>query len=456
MLGGLDRFERIHFSGIGGIGMSALAGMCLSCGKVVTGSDQGFSEIIEGLSDAGAGITCGGLIHDIKDTVDLLVHTPAISNDHPELLEARRMNIPVLSYPEALGLISKEIFTVAVAGTHGKTTTTAMVAHILENSGMDPMVIVGSMVKGGADEKRFSNFRVGNDNCFVVEACEYKRSFLHLYPDILVITNIEEDHLDCYKDLEDIRFAFEEMVSRVAPGGKLVCLTDDDTVRSVVGHSDLDVLNYGSKRIKMEDLMVPGEHNRNNAKAAVTVAEILGVSEVEAVKRLGSFAGTWRRFEYKGKTAGGALVFDDYAHHPAEISATIEAAMERFKDKRIVVVFQPHLHSRTDFFFDDFVKALSKADHVVLTPVCRARTEDHEPLYSSEQMASSIIAGGGGASFVGSLDGVSELVSSISDKDSIVIMMGAGDIYTATDELLLEKVRLERYTCFKEAIVQKS
>ncbi|MGM0482249.1 MAG: UDP-N-acetylmuramate--L-alanine ligase [Patescibacteria group bacterium] len=432
----LDQFENIHFSGIGGIGMSALARMFLSKNINVSGSDQSKTKITESLSKEGATIFYEESRGNINEYCDALIYTPALSGDHPELVEAAERNIPVFSYPEALGFVSKEIFTIAVSGTHGKTTTTAMIAHILKEAGMDPTVIVGSLLKDWGEGDGGSNFLAGSGKYFVVEACEYKRSFNHLHPDILVITNIEEDHLDYYKDLSDIQEAFGQIISKVSPKGAVVCADKDEKVRPILKLSKAPVYDYKEIDIKKGSLNVPGEHNRLNALAATTATSVLGVPSKKAVSILGSFKGTWRRFEYKGKTSKGALVYDDYAHHPSEISATINAARDSFPASNIVVVFQPHLYSRTEAFFEEIVNSLAKADKVIMVPVYQARKENHTPTPSSSQIAKALKRKGVNAFSVRSLERSASLAFDISGSEDVVVMMGAGDIYTATERLL--------------------
>jgi UDP-N-acetylmuramate--alanine ligase len=438
MLKGLDEYKKIHFTGVGGIGVSALARMCLIHGKKVTGSDRVASEITKNLSLEGALIFKSESEKNISDSHNLLVYTPAVSKNHPEILKAKKINIPTLSYPEVLGLISKNMFVVAVSGTHGKTTTTAMLVHILENTGRNPMAIVGSLIKNKDNKGWYSNFRHGDDDCFIVEACEYKRSFSYLYPNILVVTNIEEDHLDYYKDLSDIQSAFGDVVSKLPKDGSLICSLEDENIEKVVSFSKAPIIDYGREIVDKDILSIPGEHNRLNAKAALATAQALGVSGREALEALKSFSGTWRRFEYKGQTVDGALVYDDYAHHPREIQATILGARERFKGKKIIVVFQPHLNSRTDFFFNNFVESLSLADSVILTPVYQARKEKHKTKRSVFDMTQSLLQKGCDVFYVKSIAESSKKVLEKSDSKSVIIMMGAGDIYTVTESILLK------------------
>jgi UDP-N-acetylmuramate--alanine ligase len=413
--------NNIYFVGIGGIGMSAIARMFLLEGKKVSGSDIAHSFVTEELEKMGIDIFYKQEEKNISSDIDLVVYTPAISKDHPELLRAQALNITTLSYPEMLGLISKEKYTIAVSGTHGKTTTTAMIAKILIDAGLDPTVIVGSFLK---DQK--SNFIAGNSKYLVVEACEYKRSFLNLYPNILIITNIDEDHLDYYKNIEDIQSAFRELASRLSLDDHLVCYPNDKNLLDVV--SDLkckieDCLAFDKK----EKITLAGEHNKKNGVNALVVAKILGVDEEKAISSLNSFGGTWRRFENKGKTKKGVFVYDDYAHHPTEVRATLSMAREIFPNKKITLVFQPHLYSRTKNHLDDFASSFVGADKVFVLPIYAAR-EAFDSSISSEILADRIVALSKGVN-VECLDRekvLSELEKL--EENDVLITMGAGNV----------------------------
>ncbi len=428
-------FKKIHFIGIGGIGMSALAGLLLKHGKEISGSDRSLSKITKDLSDKGVKVFNLESKSNIDSSCDLVIYTPAVSEEHPEILTAKSLGIKIISYPEALGLISEEFFTVAVSGTHGKTTTTAMIIHVLDELGRSPNAIVGSLIKG-KDGNEDSNFRFGKEDIFIVEACEYKRSFLKLSPDVLVINNIEEDHLDYYKNISDIKDSFRDFVQCLPKKGVLISSFDKDNVGSVISAFKGSFIDFKNYNINGTVFPFGGEHNRSNAQTAIAVLDVLGISTKESINSLKTFPGTWRRFEYKGKTKKGAMVFDDYAHHPSEVLATIKAAKEKYPDKNINIVFQPHLYSRLSFFFNDFINSLSGADVTVLTPVYQARDEDNSFSYSSDDLFDALVRRGRVSYKVSSLRDAVKKVLEISDIDSIVIMMGAGDIYTKTLELV--------------------
>lgn len=398
----LKQVKKIHFIGIGGSGVSALARMFLFEGKAVSGSDQSESVVTRELAKAGAKIFLSHDAKNIPPESDLVIHSIAITAHNPELLEAKRLTIGTLSYPEALGLISRDKFTIAVAGTHGKTTTTAMIAKIMIDAGLDPTVIVGSFLLD-----RQSNFIAGRGKYFVVEACEYRRSFLNLSPQILVITNIDNDHLDYYRDLDDIRSAFAELAAKVPADGRVI--TEKEYCR-----------------VKTDfKLLAPGAHNLRNAQVALAVAEALGIDPAAARWSLAEFRGTRRRFERRGETSEGALVYDDYAHHPTEVRATLAGAREQFPDRKIIVIFQPHLYSRTKLLFDDLAASFGGADQVLLLPVYAAR-EPFDPSVNSAMLAKAI---GSRATTVPDFAAARAALPTLhASSSTLIITMGAGDI----------------------------
>jgi UDP-N-acetylmuramate--alanine ligase len=361
----LKKIKKIFFIGIGGIGISALAKMALSQGIEVSGvNDEESPKTLDPLRKIGADIFYQNENRKLTEA-DLYVYSDAWPHRGPEVIaDARATGKPVLSHFEALGQFAKEYKVIAIAGTHGKTTTTAMVAEILVEAGLDPTVVVGSFVK-----KFGSNFRKGNSEYLVVEADEYNRHFLNFHPFITVITNVEADHLDYYKDLADIQDAFDKLVSQ----------------------SENSVLDYDKYLDKVPKLSVSGVHNKMNAAAALAVAELLHIKDTDAEKALAEFSGTWRRLEKKGETKQGTIIYDDYAHHPTEIKASLQALRELYPkgNKKLTVLFQPHLYSRTKALFDDFAKSFSGADQILLLPIYFAR-EDPDPSVASEKLALAI------------------------------------------------------------------
>ena len=425
----LDKIRKAHFVGIGGIGVSAIARMMLSEGKIVSGSDSLESLITKELEKLGAKISMGHNAGNVADDVDLIVYTPAVDFENPELKKGKKLNIPILSYPEMLGIISKNKYTIAVSGAHGKTTTTAIIGKILIDAKYDPTIIVGSLLK-----EQGSNFVAGKGDYFVVEACEYKKSFLNLNPKIIVITNIDNDHLDYYGNLENIKIAFGEFASKLPENGYLICDPNDKNLEDVIKKTKSKIIDYAKIDTDF-DLKIPGEHNIKNAKAAMAVAEILNINEKEALTSLNDFSGTWRRFEYKGETKKGVLIYDDYGHHPTEIKATLKGAREFFGNKKIWCIFQPHLYSRTKLLLYDFGKSFGGADEIVLADIYAAREPKDESI-NSKMLAEEITKNGGKAVYMKSFDKIANFLAENTKKGDVVITMGAGDIFKIGEKLL--------------------
>lgn len=403
--------QRVHFIGIGGAGVSGLARMMLAAGHQVSGSDRALTPTTTELAKLGATIFEGQGAQNISSDLDLVIYTIAVPESDPELRAAREQGIKIFSYPEYLGELSKNKFTIAVAGTHGKTTTTAMLAEIMVAAGLDPTVIVGSPLNSSG-----SNFRAGQSDFLLVEACEYRRSFLNLHPQILIITNIEADHLDYYRDLADIKNAFSELAAQVPATGKVI------TEREYA-------------RVKLPiSLKVPGEHNQRNAQVAMAAAQVLGISEEQARRALASFAGTARRLEFKGRVPGGAQVYDDYAHHPTAIKTTIAAARQ-LADGKILAVFQPHLYSRTKQLFAEFAASFAEADEVWILPIYAAR-EPRDERVSAPGLAEAVGRVGPPANFAPNFEAAAAALTSTAGPHDLILLMGAGDIYKLADLLL--------------------
>jgi len=359
----------------------------------------------------------------------LVVYTIAIDQDNPEFTKAKDLGIESKTYSQMLGIISEGYYTVAVSGTHGKTTTTAMLAKVAVDGGLDPTVIVGSLLKDSG-----SNLVIGKSDLFIVEACEYKRSFLDLKPNILVITNIEEDHLDYYKDLADIQSAFKELVDKLGDADFVVCNPTDPKVAPVLKNAKCKVIDY-SLSGKVPKLKVAGEYNQQNAKAAFAVAEILKVEKVKATEALQGFKGVWRRFEYKGKTESGAEVYDDYAHHPTEIQAVLKATREKFPDQKIIVVFQPHLYSRTKLLLETMATSFANADKVLVTPIYAAR-EENDPSINNKILADEINKNTSNAQDFKDFDEIKQYLRANTQKDDIILTIGAGDVFKIGESLI--------------------
>lgn len=412
------KMKRVHFIGLGGIGVSALARMFSSFGALVSGSDNNRNSIIDDLEKAGIIFSGEHREENITSDIEMIVYTIAIDKDNPELKKSKELGIKIFSYPEALGVLSRQMKTVAISGTHGKTTTTAMIAKIAKEAGLNPTVIVGSLL---AEEK--TNFIAGGDELLIVEACEYRRSFLNLLPSILAITNIDNDHLDYYRDLDDIKDAFREFVSHLNPGDILVCPQGDPNFKNIIENDKIKILDYKKEDLSEIDLLVPGQYNRDNAQTALALARALGIDRQKALDSLKNFKGTWRRFEYKGRTNSGALVYDDYAHHPTEIRSLLSAVREKYPQNRIIAIFQPHLYSRTKFFLKDLADALSLADEVLILPIYASR-EKEDISISSRHLVDKIPE----SLFFDDWQLIKEYIEKKTSKDDIIITIGAGDI----------------------------
>lgn len=427
----LNAIKNIHFIGIGGIGVSAIAQMMLLRGAVVSGSDTGSSLVTDELIKHGAKVFTGGQkAEQVPSDADLVVYTVAVRDDNPELVQAKTLGIKTLTYPEVLGIISRDHYTIAVSGTHGKTTTTGMLAKVFIDAKKTPTVVIGSFLKDFE-----SNFIAGVSDYFIVEACEYRRSFLNLWPTIGVITNIDNDHLDYYENIGEIEKAFHEFALRLPESGYLICDATNERLKDVIVGLKCQVIDY--KKFYDHELLlkVPGEHNRNNAAIVLAVVSILKLDEQVARKALTDFSGTWRRFEYKGETKEGVIVYDDYAHHPTEIKATLQGAREKFPDKKITVVFQPHLYSRTKLLLDDFAKSFDGADLVILAPIYAAR-EAYDETISSNMLAEKMKENGTLVVPMPNLGAISEYLKSNLPENSVLITMGAGDVYKVGEIVL--------------------
>ena len=450
----LNTIKNVHFIGIGGIGISAVARMMLHDGKVVTGQDMQEGEIVNELRKVGIEVTIGQSYENIPTDTDLIIYTIAIDNYDPELAKkikepsigGQAKKIPVRSYPQMLDIISRDKYTIAVSGTHGKTTTTAMIAQILRDNGDDPTVIVGSLIKN--KDGSSTNFIAGDSKparrgggYFVVEACEYRRSFFNINPKILVITNIDNDHLDYYKDIEDIKSAFREMAMKVPSDGFVVCNPNDKNIADVVSGIKAKVINsedYFNKDIKLK---IPGVHNKKDAASAVASTVLCGVSKEKSEEYVCNFPGTWKRFEFRGKLSGGVLLYDDYAHHPTEIVATLEGFRELYKKEdgwKITIVFQPHLFSRTKLLLNDFAKSFTNADQVMILPIYYAREVDDGTI-SSEILELKINEHSDNAEAFASFEKLEKNLTvrleHMGEKD-IIVTMGAGEAAKIGDFLL--------------------
>ena len=446
----------IHFIGIGGISMSGLAEILLREGFTVSGSDTKESPLTKKLESEGAHIMYGQNAGNITPGIGCVVYTAAIGRSNPELIEAVAQKIPMLTRAELLGQLMKNYDTpIAVSGTHGKTTTTSMISHILLEADLDPTISVGGILKaiGG-------NIRVGSSGTFITEACEYTNSFLNFFPKISVILNIEEDHLDFFKDLEDIRHSFRQFTALLPEDGTLVINGEITDHREIYEGLPCKVVTYGpgadydysasgisyddkghvsfdlSRRGEYADhivLSVTGDHNVSNALSAIAVADLLGIPMDVTKKGLLSFTGTDRRFEYKGEWNGVTIV-DDYAHHPTEIEATLKAA-QHSPHNAVWCVFQPHTYTRTKAFFREFAEALSHTDHLVLADIYAARETDTLGI-SSKDLAEETAKLGTDTHYFPSFEQIEAFLKENCRPGDLLITMGAGDVVNIGEDLL--------------------
>ncbi len=414
----LRDYKNVHCIGIGGIGLSALARYCHANGATVTGSDIGDSRITHDLRKEGMTVYLGHNVAHLSLDSDFLIYTIAASDTNPELVAARGKGIKCMTYPEALGLLTEEYTTIAVCGTHGKTTTTAMVASMLKACGISPTVIVGSLLSD-----KGTNFIQGDSEYLVVEACEYRRSFLNLKPTHILVTNIDEDHLDYFKDLDDIKSAFQSFADKLPSHGSLITHADV-TLETIAKKVNADLINKDGI-----ELSVLGEHNKQNAQLSLALAQTLSLTKAEAHEGLKAFTGTWRRLEYRG-TQKGAILYDDYGHHPTEIMASLQALRERYVSGKfkLVVVFQPHLYSRTKLLLHEFSQSFSLADVICILPIYASREEDDGTISSED-----LVEKTQNAIYMETFEEVKKYLDKNAHSGSVVLTIGAGDVYRLYD-----------------------
>ncbi|PIS43244.1 UDP-N-acetylmuramate--L-alanine ligase [Candidatus Kaiserbacteria bacterium CG08_land_8_20_14_0_20_50_21] len=420
--------KKAHLIGIGGVGMSALAQYFKDQEVIVTGSDRSESPVTELLEKRGIQVVIGQKAENVPVDADIVVYSDAVQDNNLERVRARELGIPQLSYFAMLGKVSEGKKTIAIAGTHGKTTTTGMLAKILKDAGASPTAIVGSIVKDFG-----SNYLHGDSDFFVVEACEYRDHLLELTPQVLVITNLELDHTDWFPSLAAIQETFRKAIARVSESGVIVTNPHDASVAPLLASAKAEVIDYTKEPEYV--LRLPGEFNQDNASAAAAtaLAVLPSISDATIAQSLATFHGTWRRFEYKGKSVNGADVYDDYAHHPTAVRETLHALRGRTKG-RIIVAFHPHLYSRTRDLLDEFATAFRDADKVFIAPIFAARETDDGTI-SNEMLAERIRAMGTNAIALDSFDAIESALNEVGEGD-IIMTMGAGDIYKVADSLV--------------------
>ncbi len=434
--------RRAHLSGIGGVSMNPLAEVLHSMGLAVQGSDQSESGQVQRLREMGIAVAVGHRAENVEGA-EFLIRPAAIHDDNPEIAAAKEKGIPVFERAEAWGAIMQQYENaVCIAGTHGKTTTTAMTTHVFMAAQADPTVMIG-----GTLPMLHSGYRVGKGDTIILESCEYCNSFLHFFPTVAVVLNVEEDHLDFFKDLDDIKRSFRRFAELVPPDGRVIVNADNAGARSVAcglgaftfgleegadcqardltwnrGRPSFDVFMEG-KLFTHLNLQVAGLHNVYNALAAASAAYVLGIPPRAVKLGLEGFLGAGRRFEYLG-TCNGAKVYDDYAHHPAELHALLEMARS-LGYHRVICAFQPHTYSRTKALFKDFIRELQEANLVVLTDIYAAREQNTVGI-SSQDLAAEIP----GALYCPTLSAAEETLRTLAQPGDLILTVGAGDIYT--------------------------
>ncbi len=447
----------VHLIGIGGSGMRALAGVLMAHGATVSGSDSATSGALERLRQDGAAVHVGQRRENLPVDCDLVVYSAAVHEQNPELLAARERGVEVVKYSQMLGRVMSLGTGIAIAGTHGKSTTTGMVSFVLREAGCDPSFIVGATVPqlGGPSG-------VGGGEHFVAEACEFDRSFLNLTPRYAAILNIEEDHLDCFDDLSAIIEAFRAFAGRVCPGGVLIANGEDRHVLDAIATVEADVQTFGLSpsctwrgivvdtvegRAVMNVLFgdepfcrltspLAGLHNAYNALAAVGLLHHAGISPTAISELLPRFGGAHRRMTFKGEI-DGVTVVDDFAHHPTEIQATLRALRDAYEPKRVVCVFQPHQHSRTRFLLKDFAMSFGLADEVIVPDIYFVRDSQRERDHiSSADLVAQIRLHGGAAHYIQSCEDIAAYLHDMLQPDDLLVTMGAGDVWKVADDVL--------------------
>jgi UDP-N-acetylmuramate--alanine ligase len=447
--------KRVHLIGIGGIGVSGLAKILLHLNKEVSGSDNNNSPIIKKLRRAGIKVYIAQNEKNINKNIDLVIHSQAILPDNPEYKKALELKIPILSYPEAVGEIMKEKRGIVISGTHGKTTTSGLVVNLLKKLNLSPSFLIGGEIIN------IGNSGVGNGEFLVVEGCEYKRSFLNYHPEIAIITNIEKDHLDYYRDINDIKNAFLEFSQNIKSDGVLIYCAEDKNVKSIIKKLKVKKLSYGfsfsdvicsditikgrktefkcflnGNKLGKVKIRLWGKHNVLNSLAVICVGIHLGFSWKEIKKGLESFKGVHRRCEILGEKSG-ITVIDDYGHHPTEIRSTLKCIREIFPNRRLIVVFQPHQYSRTRFLLKDFARSFSLADKIVVPDIYFVRDSLIEKkLVNAEVLVEKIRKNGKEAIYLPTFSEIVEYLCEIKKKGDVILTIGAGPVDKVAKEFL--------------------
>jgi UDP-N-acetylmuramate--alanine ligase len=450
----MRKTKHVHFIGIGGIGVSALARYFLSGNYKISGSDASRSEITDELKKEGVKILIGHKVDNVSKDIDLIIHSAAVNKDNPEIKKAGQWNIPLVSYAEALGELTRQYKTIAVSGTHGKSTTTAMLSLVFAKAGLDPTVIVGTKLKefGG------KNFRKGKGDYLIIEADEYFKSFLNYSPLAAIITNIDRDHLDFYKNIDNLKKSFLDFIGNIYQGGILIANKDDknlfgleNEIQKIVKKNKLKVVWYGAKNSRPPrglTLNLPGKHNISNATAVYGMSRAFGVRDKVILKALNEYRGAWRRMEHRGKLKIKNYklkidVYDDYAHHPTEIKATLAAFRQKYPKSRIICVFQPHQEKRLRALFKEFSYAFNGANNLILLDIYKVKGRDEAfSDINSRKLTEAVKKRRHSPAVLYLKDPpnikkeIEKIIRKSRHSHHVIVMMGAGDIYKLTDKLL--------------------
>lgn len=431
--------KKVHFVGIGGIGMSALAKLLLANGCVVSGSNMVQNDQVDLLKNRGVKIFLNHAAENLENNVEAVIHTSAVNDTNVEIKKAKDLSLPIFDYHEYLGLVAKQYKTIAISGTHGKSTTTAIVASILTEAGFDPTVIVGSKVPGFD-----GNFRLGASDYLVVEADEFNYGMMHLWPEVLLLNNIEADHLDCYKNLENIINSFAKFVGQISNNGCLIYNNNDQNILSFidqvkikkigVGRGDGGVLyqkNSNNTLVvngRIYEHQLWGDYNDTNLAMAITLANYLQIDNNKIVQAIKNFSGLWRRFEVLSNNAlnKNITIISDYAHHPTALSGVIKASQERYPQRRIWTIFQPHHYDRVSNFFDDFIASLKLASQPVVVKTYDVPGREGDGV--RKKTASNIADAIENCLYLDDVLTIEEFIKNNVANNDVVLLIGAGTI----------------------------
>lgn len=422
---------KIYCSGIGGIGVSSYASLQNAAGHTVLGSDRAESALVQDLRSQGIDVFLNQDGSHVPDDIDLFVYSEAIPPDAPERQKATEIGVEQQSYFQALGELSKDKFVIGVCGTHGKSSTTAMAARVLLEVQQPATIQVGTKLK----ELQGRNWHSSGGDIFLLEACEYRRSFHHLQPNIILMTNVDGDHFDAYATVEEYQQAFREFLEMLPADGVVITHMNDPDCAKVVAGLNRKIIDADA--LPLPELSTPGVHMQNNAQLVLALAQHLGWDSEETKQALAGYSGSWRRLEHKGTFGDNILVYDDYGHHPLEVKATLKALKEKYPDRKLLCVFQPHTHDRTLKLYDEFCSSFSSADAVILTDVYEARKDIERDQVDENTFASDTTKQSGVPCTVGgSLEDIYDELQNTAQAGDLVLCLGAGTITQLAERLV--------------------